>query len=187
MIESPVRRRRLLLGGPIALAFLAGGVVGTLVTSAAASRAAQVTLGGARRWFVYDQTQRLALAWNAGDLNKALMHATCGYEAEFGEGAAWFDPKTIGWSIWGGAFAQKTIVEPNAASMTRARPTEEGIALAKIAVVLERLGRGDEAQARLGQAAAAGGEKVEWRELGLRTVGITLPQGYMHPDGTVRP
>lgn len=65
------------------LAFVAGGVADTLVTSGAASRAARTALGGARMMLVYDQTQRSAIAWNAGDMNEALAHTTCAYEAEY--------------------------------------------------------------------------------------------------------
>ena len=57
-----------------------------------------------------------------------------------------------------------------------------------MAVVLERLGRADEAKERLARATKVGGrEPAWWRELGLKIVGISLPQGFRHPDGTVHP
>ena len=183
--QSPRKRRLLLVG---ALAFMAGGVAGVLVTSAAASRAAQVSLGAAQGYFVYDQEQRLALAWNAGDMNEALAHARCAYEAKFAQGARWFDTKALGWSVWGGALAQKIIVEPNAANFAGSKPIQEGEAHARMAVVLERLGRADEAKHRLVLATKVGGrEPAWWRDLGLKIVGISLPQGFLHPDGTVHP
>lgn len=59
---------------------------------------------------------------------------------------------------------------------------------AKIAVVLERLGRPDEASRRLALATKVGGQDAAWwRGLGLKIVGISLPQGFLHPGGTVRP
>lgn len=188
MPDQTPRRRRLLLFASIVAIFLAGVATGTLATSVAASHAAQIALGGSRMLFVSDQEARLAQAWNAGDMNEALAHARCAYEAEFSEGAGWFDAKAIGWSIWGGAFVQKAIVEPNAANFASARPIHEGEAQAKIAVVLERLGRADEAKDRLALATKVGGqEPAWWRGLGLKIVGISLPQGFLHPDGTVHP
>jgi hypothetical protein len=177
----------LLVIGSVALAFVAGGAGGALVTSAAASRSAQVGLEAARNLFVYDQAQRLAVAWNAGEMESALVHARCAFEAEHGEGAGWFDTKALGWGVWGGALLQKLVVEPNAASMARTRPLDEGIAHAKIAVVLERLGRADEARNWLLRASSVGGrEPGWWREAGLKTVGVTLPEGFLRPDGVVR-
>jgi hypothetical protein len=188
MTEQPARRSRFFLVGVIVFAFVTGGVAGALITSAAAARAAQVTLRGAQGMFVSDQEARLAKAWNAGDMNEAIAHARCAYEAEFAEGAGWFDSRAIGWSVWGGAFTQMAIVQPNAASFASARPIHEGEAHAKIAVVLERLGRGDEANGRLALATKVGGQDVAWwRGLGLKCVGTSLPQGFLHPDGTVHP
>lgn len=169
-------------------AFVVGVAVGVATTTAAATRAARVGLDAARSLFVYDQTQRLAVAWNAGDMNEALAHARCAYEAEFAEGAGWFDTKALGWSVWGGALLDKIIVDPNAPLMARARPRDEGVAHAKIAVVLERLGRADEARARIGRAMKVGGrDSFPWREVALKTVGVTLAEGFLRPDGAVRP
>jgi hypothetical protein len=188
MTDQPVRRRRLLLVGALALAFVTGAVVGALIVSAAASRAAQVTLGGARGMFVSDQEARLAMAWNAGDMNEALAHARCAYEAKYAEGAGWFDTSAIGWSVWGGALTHAIVVTPNAANFEKARPIEEGEAHAMIAVILERLGRADEANERLARATKVGGQDPAWwRNLGLKLVGISVPQGFLHPDGTVHP
>jgi hypothetical protein len=188
MTDQPVRRRRLLLIGIIVLAFVTGAVAGALVTSAAAHRAAQVGFWTARQLFVDDQESRLAIAWNGGDMNEALAHARCAYEAEFAEGAGWFDPKAIGWSIWGHALLHTIVVTPNAPTEQKVRPTLEGTAHARIAVVLERLGRADEANDRLARATEVGGRRPAWwRELGLQIVGISLPQGFRHPDGTVHP
>jgi hypothetical protein len=188
MTDQPVRRRRLLLVGVIALVFVTGAVAGALATAAAAHRAAQVGFRAARGLFVSDQTSRMAIAWNAGDMNEALAHARCAYEAEFAEGAGWFDPKAIGWSVWGGSLLDMMVVTPNAPTAQKVRPTLEGEAQARIAVVLERLGRTDDARTRLAKAVAVGGrEERWWRELGLKVVGISLPQGFRHPDGTVHP
>jgi hypothetical protein len=98
------------------------------------------------------------------------------------------DPVTgINANAGGGAFLQMLVVKPNAATAEKVRPTDEGIAHAKIAVVLERLGRTTDAQDRLALAAKVGGrEPPWWREVGLKTVAVTLPQGFLHPDGTVR-
>ena len=51
-------------------------------------------------------------------------------------------------------------------------PASEGFAHAKIAVLLERLGRADEARDQLARAVKASGHDVNgWRALGLKTVG----------------
>jgi hypothetical protein len=186
MTEQPPRRRRFFLVGVIILAFVAGGVAGVLVAAAAAHRAAKVALGNAQLMFVSDQEARLALAWKAGDMNEALAHARCAYEAKYADGAGWFDTSAIGWSIWGGALTHAIIVTPNATNFEKARPIEEGEAHAMIAVILERLGRADEANDRLARATKVGGQEPGWwRNLGLKLVGISLPQGFRHPDGTV--
>lgn len=184
---NPVRTSRLVIVVLVTAAFVSGAVAGGLVASAAASRAAQVALRAARGWFVYDQEQRLARAWNAGDMSEALVHARCAYEAEYAEGGRWFDASAIGFSVWGGALLQAVVVEPNAATAEKVRPSLEGAAHARIAVVLERLGREKDAQDRLEEATKIGGRQPAWwRELGLQTVAVTLPEGFMRPDGTVR-
>jgi hypothetical protein len=141
MTDHPAGRCRLLIIGSIVAGFVTGTAAGVLVTSAAASRAAKVRVEGARGLFVYDQTQRLALAWNAGDMSEALAHARCAYEAELAEGARWFDRSASEFSVWGGAFTQVAIPEPNTPTAEKVRPTQEGEAHARIAVVLESLGR----------------------------------------------
>jgi hypothetical protein len=188
MSDQPNRRRRLVFVGSITLAFVTGTAAGILATSAAASRAAQVTLYGARDLFVYDQEARLSKAWNAGDMNEALVHARCAYEAKYAEGSGWFETSAVGWSVWGGALTNTMVLAPNAENFARARPVQEGQAHARIAAVLERLGRADEANDRLARATKVGGhEPAWWRGLGLKVVGISLPQGFLHPDGTVHP
>jgi hypothetical protein len=187
MSDHPVPRRRLAVVALVVAAFVSGAAAGAFVTSAAASRAVQVALRSARGLFVYDQTQRLAVAWNASDMSEALAHARCAYEAEFAEGARWFTTSATGFSVWDGAFIEVAIVNPNAAKAEKVRPMEEGFAHAKIAVVLERLGRAKEAKERLEQAVKTGGrEPAWWREVGLQTVAVTLPEGFLRPDGTVR-
>jgi hypothetical protein len=177
MSGSPAAKHRLILLAVIVLAFVSGAVVGGVVTSAAAHLSVEVALRGAQGLFEFHQDQKVAAAWNAGDMNTALSHATCAFEVRFGDGARYFDPAVAGWSVWGGAVTQKLIVEPNAELARRARPTDEAIARAKMAVVLERLGRTRDAEAELEQAATASGvrDTATWRAVGLKTVAVTAP------------
>jgi hypothetical protein len=164
------RSRRVAL--VVLLAFLSGAAVGAVASSGVASRSASVALHGAAGLFAFDQEQKVAAAWSAGDMNTALAHARCAYEAAFGSGSRYFDTGTVGWSVWGGALTHRLIVEPNADVISRARPTGEAITRAKMAVILERLGRGTEAAAELERAAQASGiaDTAKLRELGLKTV-----------------
>jgi hypothetical protein len=98
------------------------------------------------------------------------------------------DPLAAWRIVSGGALTYTMILKPNAANFARSRPIEEGEAHARIAVVLERLGRADEAKDRLALATKVGGrDPAWWRGLGLKIVGISVPQGFLHPDGTVHP
>lgn len=183
MSGNPTRTRRFLIVGSILFAFVSGGALGAIGASAAAVRSVQSGLLAARGLFAYDQRERLALAWNAGDLNEALAYARCADEVEFSEGAGWFDPRAIRWSVWHGSPYQAILAASDAA---RAK-TDEGLAQARIAVVLERLGRTEDAQERLAQAVKIGGRDVAWwRKAGLTMVGKTLPEGFAHPDRSAR-
>ncbi len=187
MPDPAPRSSRLRTTVMVVLAFAVGAAAGVLVTTAAATRAVHTTVGAARGLFVYDQGQRMAIAWNEKAPAEALAYARCAYEAEFAEGARWFDKAVEDWSVWGGAFLQVAVVEPNRATSDKVRPLTEGMALARIAVVLEQLGREQEAQNRLAQAIKVGGRDADyWRKLGLATVAQTLPEGFLHPDGSVR-
>ena len=180
MTDQAARRRRLLIVGSIVLAFLAGCVAGSYATWRAAFGAAHGGLQAARGVFAHDQEERLALAWNAGDMNEALAHARCAYEAEYSEGARWFDVSALGWNPFQGTAFQSAFTEQD-------RLKREGLVQAKIAVVLERLGRADEARERLAQAARTGGNDLAWwRKAGLATVGQTRTEGFVHPDAPVR-
>ena len=167
------------------LLFLCGLAVGVLVATAAARRSVQAALGAAQLLLEHDQERMLATAWNAGDMDSALAHATCAFDIRFSDAGRYFDPVALDWSLWGGALAQTIIVEPNAKNMRQARPTEQAGSRARVAVVLERLGKTREAQEQLQQAAMESGvmDAEGWRKLGLRTVGWTLPAASVNSPG----
>lgn len=172
MSAPPSRRRRLEIGVLVAGAFVTGVVVGCVVTSAAASRASQVFLGAASHLFIHDQNRKLAASWKAGDMEEALAYATCSFEASYGDGARAFDPSYLGWNVWGGAISHRLIVEPNSDAFRRARPNDEAISRAHLAVVLERLGRRPEAERQLDEAAKVSGvqDAARWRDIALKTI-----------------
>jgi hypothetical protein len=156
MTDLPVRRRKFLTAGLMVVAFLAGTVLGIVLTTVLADRTSHDGLRGARALFALAQNDRLALAWNNGDMNEALVHVKCAYDAEFMDGSWWFDVSAIRLG----------------AASRGLPPASEGMAHAKIAVVLERLGRADEARDQFAQAVKASGHDVNgWRALGLKTVG----------------
>jgi hypothetical protein len=184
MSDPSVRKRRVIFVVSIVVAFAVGGAAGVLATAGAAERTTQRGLEDARGLFAYDQAQRVALAWNAGDMNEALAHARCAYEVEFAEGARWFEASADPWRRRAGPLYR---LEPNAAPADRDPATEQGLAQAKIAVVLARLGRADEARERLERAARAGGRDVAfWEKAGLMMVQRSSPDGFLHPDGSLR-
>jgi hypothetical protein len=162
----------------ILAAFLCGAIVGGAVTTAAARRAGKVFLTAARSLFVSSEEQKLAGAWKEQDMNAALAHATCAFEAGYGDGARYFDLSTIGWSVWGGALTDTLVVEPNAETAQHARPLAEALARARMAVVLERLDRADEAQRQLDLAAKAAGDRdgTKWRDIALQTISVATPR-----------
>ncbi len=172
MSAAPGRNRRVAV---VVLAFVSGAAASALAASAAASRSAHLAIHGSAGLFVYDQEGKLAAAWNAGDMNAALAHARCAYEARFGSSSRYFDIESVGWTT------HALVVEPNAEVTARARPTEEAIARAKLAVILERLGRASEATMELDRAAQASGvrDMAKLHELGLKTVALTAT-----PTGT---
>lgn len=86
--------------------------------------------------------------------------------------------------LWGGAFVQAVVVEPNVDRWTRARPMAQGTARAKIAVVLERLGSANEAHEQLDQATKLGGHDPGWwRQLGEKAVAVAASAGLRRPSG----
>jgi hypothetical protein len=174
MPEAPERKWRIAV---VALAFVFGVLVGGLVTSAVAARSGQVLLGAASIRFVFNQEQKVSAAWNAGEMNTALSHARCAFEAAYGDGARNFDTSDLDWSIWGGALLQKLVVQPNIENSARARPTGEAIARAKVAVVLERLGRTAEAQHELEESVRVSSlhDLAWWRDVGLKTIPLAAP------------
>lgn len=184
MSDQPLRRRRFTFVISVVVAFVAGGAVGVVAAALAGYRSMQVGIQDARGLFAYDQTQRVALAWNAGDMNEALVHARCAYEVEFAEGAKWFEESAQDLRLLAGPVFR---LEPHPRPADRDPATEEGLAQARIAVVLERLGRADEAQERLALAAKAGGRNAAfWETAGLRMIGKSAPEGFAHPDGSLR-
>ncbi|HTP27064.1 MAG TPA: hypothetical protein VMK12_15595, partial [Anaeromyxobacteraceae bacterium] len=84
----------------VALAFVCGALVGGVGATAAAYRASKAFMDIHRFLFTHDQVEKMRAAWKAGDMNKALSHATCAFEMTAGDAARNFDFSYVGWR-WG--------------------------------------------------------------------------------------
>jgi hypothetical protein len=159
---------------PLLLAFLAfalGLAVGGIAVAAVAQQASRTYLAGSALTFRSEQDRLLSQAWRRGDAEAAVRHAGCALEVEHGEGAWAFNPSSQQWSL-GMALTEVMIRRPNLVLEEKARPLEEGLARAELAVALERLGQQDSARRELANAARLMGnvDLAKVRAAGLESV-----------------
>lgn len=160
-----------IIGG--ALLFVLGALAGGLGVWGLGRHASGAYLSVARLTFRNAQNEQAATAWHAGDFDAALGHAFCELEAEHGLGAKRaFDRRAMPWDLFSLVFLQSMIIDPNAATAEKARPISEAGDRAKLAVILERLGRKEAADREFAIAARLTGRQdvSKWRWLGLEAV-----------------
>lgn len=172
MAWDRARAKRLLVGF---LVFVVGFGAGGGIVAAIAAKASRTYLKGAQLVFRNEQNRLLSQSWRAGDFARALVHAGCELESEYGDAAdKAFDPERNDWALFGYAFLETLIVQPNKPTADKVKPMSEATARAKVAVVWERLGRPEAAEREYAIAARLTGkhDASQWRSLGEETVDI---------------
>jgi len=144
---------------------VAGSLLGAGIVAWWSSRASGQYLQMMRLSFATEQEMRLRQAWQAGDLTSALRHAACKVEVDKKSRA--FDPE---WSVWHFWYPLLGVVANERTPWNPAHGTNvEAIAHAQLAVVLERLGRAEDASREFADAKLIGGgaDIAIWRQVGI--------------------
>lgn len=141
--------------------FTVGAVLGAAGVCVLAARASSLYVQMVRLSFASEEERRLVEAWSRGDLASAERHAACGIEAE---GAlVSFDPSR---SMWDFSFPLFGLwVNEGTTYPVSDRTRLLALAHSRMAVVLERRGRAEDAALAYAEAArlGGGGSIDEWR------------------------
>ncbi|WP_242342347.1 hypothetical protein [Anaeromyxobacter terrae] len=167
-------RRFAVISGLLAV-FILGVVVGAGIFSVLSSRASRLFVSMTRFGFESEQADRLRAALSAGNLDRALVHASCALEG--GSGLLAFDPDK---SVWGPSFP---VFGAFVTGSTRFGATDERQYLARmharLGVVLERRGNENEARIEYKKAVEISGAHDEawWRRVALGSLGEQASSG----------
>jgi len=155
-------------GLAIAAAFFVGLVAGGSAVAVMSARASRLHVQMTRLRLASELADRTGLAWKRGDLPSAAIHASCAVDVE-GDTAA-FNPLDTFWDfsfpVMGLWTTEKTKY-----------PVEDrgplvALAHARLGVVLERMGRTDDALREFAAAAAVSKARDpgQWRMAGTSTL-----------------
>jgi hypothetical protein len=173
MVDARIPRGRTIVAG--LLVFAVGFAAGAFALAAIASRASRAYLKSTQLAFANEQDRLRSIAWRAGRIHEAVVHAGCALQAETGGAArSAFDPAARPWAALDYAFLDAMIIRPNEPATRQTAPIREAEARSTLAVTWARLGQAEAADRELAAAAAVSGtlDSSSWRRFGEKTVDL---------------
>ncbi len=149
--------------------FTAGMIVGAIIVGLLSVRASRLYIQMVRLSFASEETQRASEALRRGEALDASRHAGCGIDVE--GNTSTFDPVNTMWTLSFpllGAWVTERTKYPVAD-----RTQLVALAHARFGVILERMGRTEEANQEFAEAGRLSGRAdiTTWRKAGLVTLG----------------